>query len=56
MKFKWKLVLSISIMILVMITVFGVITYMGITSAISSHVDSELSNSSALGSALLDAN
>jgi len=29
---------------------------MGITSAISSHVDSELSNSSALGSALLDAN
>jgi methyl-accepting chemotaxis protein len=56
MKFKWRLVLSITIMATVMLTVVGFSAYLGISKVINRNVESELNNGSALGLALLEAN
>lgn len=55
MKFKQKLVLSITVMLLIMLAVVGIAAYIGINTVINRNVDSELNNGSSLGSSLLEA-
>ncbi len=55
MKFKWKLVISITTMLLIMLLVVGTAAYMGINKVINRNIDTELNNGSSLGSSLLEA-
>lgn len=55
MKLKWKLILAISATIVVMLVIIIATSYTSTTNLVQTSIDTELSNSSNLGLALLEA-